>query len=406
MTGPLQGTRVIDMSRVLAGPWAGQLLADYGADVIKVEKPGSGDDTRHWGPPWLRDGDGHETQDAAYFLAANRNKRSITCNLAHEDGQQLIRDLVCESDVVLENYRVGTLQRYGLDADTLRGLNSALIYCSVSAYGQSGPRADEAGYDAMIQASAGLMSVTGEPAEGGGRPQKVGVAAADIMAGMYAVTAILAALVARGESGQGQAIDVPLFDSQVAWLANQGMNYLVGGSVPRRHGTAHPSIVPYQAFATADEELMLAVGNDAQFERCVDAMGLATLAQEPRFARNSARVENREELLAVIGRRLREESAAFWLNRFRDCNVPAGPINDLEAVFADPQVKERELVKFLTHPSAGSVPTIANPVCFSETGVEYRCAPPLLGQHTEEVLRDELGYSAKKIAALQAGGAI
>ena len=406
MTGPLQGTRVIDMSRVLAGPWAGQLLADYGADVIKIEKPGSGDDTRHWGPPWLKDGDGLDTQDAAYFLAANRNKRSVTCNLAHADGQQLIRDLVNKSDVVLENYRVGTLQRYGLDAESLRRLNPALIYCSISAYGQSGSRAGEAGYDAMIQASAGLMSITGDPSESGGRPQKVGVAATDIMAGMYAVTAILAALVARGKNGQGQHIDVPLFDSQVAWLANQGMNYLVGGSVPRRYGTAHPSIVPYQSFETADDELMLAVGNDAQFERCVEVMGLASLAQDPRFESNAGRVENREQLIALMGRRLQDESAAFWLEQFRSHGVPAGPINDLAAVFSDSQVEEHQLVRFLDHPSGGQVPTIANPVSFSETRVEYRSAPPLLGQHTGEVLSKELAYSAEKIAALQAAGAI
>lgn len=406
MTGPLQGTRVIDMSRVLAGPWAGQLLADYGADVIKIERPLSGDDTRHWGPPWLKDGDGLDTQDAAYFLAANRNKRSVTCNLAHADGQQLIRDLVSKSDVVLENYRVGSLQRYGLDAESLRRLSPALIYCSISAYGQSGSRAGEAGYDAMIQASAGLMSITGDASESGGRPQKVGVAAADIMAGMYAVTAILAALLAREKNGQGQHIDVPLFDSQVAWLANQGMNYLVGGSVPRRYGTAHPNIVPYQAFETADDELMLAVGSDAQFERCVEVLGLASLAQDPRFDNNARRVENREALIALIARRLQDESAAHWLEQFRSYGVPAGPINDLAAVFSDAQVEEHQLVRFLEHASGGQVPTIANPVSFSETRVEYRSAPPVLGQHTHEVLRNELGYTPEKIAALQAAGAI
>ncbi len=406
MSGALDGIRVIDMSRVLAGPWAGQLLADYGADVIKIERPGVGDDTRHWGPPWLRDEGGAETSDAAYFMASNRNKRSVTCNLAQEDGAQIVRDLVAGSDVLLENYRVGTLSRFGLGADQLRALNPALIYCSLSAYGQEASRAAEPGYDAMIQASAGLMSVTGEPQTAGGRAQKVGVAIADIMAGMYAATAILAALTRRGDSGEGQQIDVPLFDSQVAWLANQGMNYLLGGVVPERHGTAHPNIVPYQSFATADGEFMLAVGNDAQFEACVECLGVGELATDERFASNSARVQHRDVLVALLAERLMTRSTADWLREFGKCGVPAGPINDLAAVFSDPHVAEQQLIRHLDHPLAGPVPTIANPVRFSKTPVGYRSAPPTLGQHTEDVLKDVLGYPSEKIAALARAGAI
>ena len=406
MNGPLQGIKVLDMSRVLAGPWAGQLLADYGADVIKIEKPDTGDDTRQWGPPWLKNTENHATQDAAYFLAANRNKRSVTCNLSHSDGQELIRDLVDRSDILLENYRIGSLKRYGLDAVTLRQLNPALIYCSISAYGQEGSRASEAGYDAVIQASAGLMSITGDAATDEGRPQKVGVAVSDIMAGMYAVTAVLAALTARRRTGEGQHIDVPLYDSQVAWLANQGMNYLVGGVIPGRYGTAHPNIVPYQSFATEDGELMLAVGSDAQFAACGEILGMAELADNELYKSNANRVIHREQLCTIIGTRLKSQSTRHWLGLFRAGGVPAGPINDLKAVFDDPWAKERQLVRYLEHPSAGPVPTISNPVHFSDTKIVYDRAPPTLGQHTDEVLSEDLGYAAKKIASLRAAGAI
>jgi len=400
--GPLSGIRVMDLSRILAGPWAGQLLADFGADVIKVERPGTGDDTRRWGPPWI----GDDSTDAAYFCAANRNKRSITCDLSHPQGQQLVRDLAATADVVIENYRVGALARFGLDADTLRGLYPSLVYCTLSAYGQHGPRAGEAGYDAMIQASGGLMSITGEPDDAGGRPQKVGVAIADIMAGMYAATAILAALRARDADGTGQSIDVPLFDSQVAWLANQGLNYLIGGVVPGRMGTAHPNIVPYQAFATADGDLMLAVGNDRQFAACAEVVGCPDLATESRFATNSSRVCNREELVAILADRFRARATDHWLTAFRSRGVPVGPINDLAAVFADPQVTANELVRHLQHPVGGQLATISNPVRFSTTGVTYRYAPPLLGEHTDQVLADELGYTAARIRELRAAGAI
>ncbi|MEE8538249.1 MAG: CaiB/BaiF CoA-transferase family protein [Woeseiaceae bacterium] len=406
MPGPLNSLKVIDMSRVLAGPWAGQLLADYGAEVIKIERPGVGDDTRSWGPPWLRDSAGNETKEAGYFQSTNRNKRSVTVNLAHPLGQELIRKLVTRSDVLLENYKVGSLQRYGLDATTLSELNPTLIYCSISAYGQSGSRSGEPGYDAMIQAAGGLMSITGESDAEGGRPTKVGVAIADIMAGMYAASAVLAALVAREQSGRGQHIDVPLFDSQVAWLANQNMNYLLTGTPPDRRGTAHPNIVPYQAFQTADGYLMLAVGNDSQFANCCASLGCPEVAEDPRYSANSARIENRDELIQIIAGRLTGETTAYWLDRFASLHIPAGPINDLAQVFSDPVVAERRIVRSLNHSLAGEVPTVANPVRFSDTPVEYKLAPPVLGQHTAEVLKDDLGYSDKEIARLYDSGAI
>jgi crotonobetainyl-CoA:carnitine CoA-transferase CaiB-like acyl-CoA transferase len=406
MPGPLNSLKVIDMSRVLAGPWAGQLLADYGAEVIKIERPGVGDETRNWGPPWLRDSAGNDTKEAGYFQSTNRNKRSITVNLAHPLGQELIRKLVTRSDVLLENYKVGSLQRYGLDAVTLCELNPTLIYCSISAYGQSGSRSGEPGYDAMIQAAGGLMSITGESDAEGGRPTKVGVAIADIMAGMYAASAVLAALVAREQSGRGQHIDVPLFDSQVAWLANQNMNYLLTGTPPDRHGTAHPNIVPYQAFQTADGYLMLAVGNDSQFANCCASLGCPEVAEDPRYSTNSARIENRDALVQIIAERLTGETTAYWLGQFASLHIPAGPINNLAQVFSDPMVAERRIVRSLDHALAGEVPTVANPVRFSDTPVEYKLAPPVLGQHTAEVLKDDLGYSDKEIARLYDSGAI
>jgi crotonobetainyl-CoA:carnitine CoA-transferase CaiB-like acyl-CoA transferase len=406
MPGPLHGLRVIDMSRVLAGPWAGQLLADYGADVVKIERPQAGDDTRHWGPPWLRDAEGKETAEAAYFQAGNRNKRSVSVDLSNSDGQALIRDLVSKSDVLIENYRVGSLARFNLDAKALCGHNPSLIYCSISAYGQTGSRCAEPGYDAMIQAEGGLMSLTGESDNLGGRPVKVGVAIADIMAGMYAATAILAALAARVRSGHGQHIDVPLFDSQLAWLANQNMNYLLTGVAPGRQGTAHPNIVPYQAFETGDGYLMLAVGNDRQFRDCCAVLGFPGVAQDPRFSVNSARVANRDELIAIMTEQMRRRTTADWLERFANHRIPAAPINDLSQVFSEPIVEERRLVRTLRHANAGEVPTVANPVVFSGTPVEYNRAPPVLGQHTTEVLREVLGYSDERIASLYDAGAI
>lgn len=399
MDSPLANLRVLDLSRVLAGPWATQLLGDYGADVVKVERPGQGDETRRWGPPWLG-------TESAYYLSTNRNKRSMTIDLSRPRGRQLVRELAGEADVLLENFRVGTLARYGLEPDVLLAANPRLIVCSISAFGQSGTRASEPGYDAMIQASAGLMSITGPSDAEEGGPQKVGVAIADIMAGMYAATAILAALQARETTGRGQYIDVPLYDSQVAWLANQNMNYLVGGAVPRRMGTAHPNLVPYQAFRTRDGNLMLAVGNDRQFAACMECLGLAGYADDPAYATNAARVRNRGPLTEVMQSVLETGSTATWLDRFADRGVPAGPINDLGEVLTNAYARERNLVRSVANGAGDAVPTVSNPVGFGATPVGYRFAPPLLGEHTEEVLRDWLGYSASRIDTLREDDAI
>ncbi len=391
------------MSRILAGPWAGQLLGDYGADVVKIERPGVGDDTRQWGPPWL---DGLAGGESAYFLSANRNKRSVTVDISNAKGQQVIRDLAATADVLLENYKVGTLKRYGLSPVELCALNPRLIYCSISAFGQSGSRASEPGYDAMIQASAGLMSITGPAGEDTDGPQKVGVAIADIMAGMYATTAVLAALNARAVTGHGQHIDVPLYDSQVAWLANQNMNYLVGGAVPQRMGTAHPNLVPYQAFATRDGSLMLAVGNDRQFAVFADCIAQPGLATDVRFQRNSDRIANRAELISILEAVLKTQTTAHWLGALGDRGVPAGPINSIDKVLTDSFAQERGLVRQLANTLGQDVPIVSNPVDFSETPVSYKKAPPLLGEHTEEVLREWLGYPQELIAELHEHSAI
>lgn len=394
MTAPLNNIRILDMSRVLAGPWATQLLGDYGADVIKIERPGSGDDTRQWGPPWLG-------TESAYFLSANRNKRSVTVNIAVAAGQQIIKGLVQQSDVLLENYKVGTMARYGLAPDDLLALNPELIYCSISAFGQNGSRAEEPGYDAMIQASAGLMSITGPPEHESGGPQKVGVAIADIMAGMYASTAILAALNARAQSGQGQYIDVPLYDSQVAWLANQNMNFLIGGETPVRMGTAHPNLVPYQAFATSDGDLMLTVGNDRQFASCCEALDMQSVADEARFQSMNNRIENRKELISLLQSKLLQGSTKQWLEKLRAKGVPAGPVNDIAEILTNEHAIERHLVRHIQNGAEESVPYVSNPVEFSSTPVSYEKAPPLLGEHTNEVLRDCLGYSDAQIETLR-----
>ena len=396
MKAALQGIRILDLSRVLAGPWATQLLGDYGADVVKVERPGRGDDTRQWGPPWL----GNES---AYFLSTNRNKRSVTIDMSCSEGKDLVRELAAEADVLVENFRVGSLKRLDLDPEDLMRRNRRLIVCSISAFGQSGSRAQEPGYDAMIQASGGLMSITG-PEEGG--PQKVGVAIADIMAGMYAANAILVALHARERSGEGQRIDVPLYDSQVAWLANQNMNYLVSGVAPGRMGTAHPNLVPYQAFETLDGDLMLAIGNDRQFADLLDCIGRPDLVPDPRYASNAARIEHREELVGIIGDRLRQEPTAYWLGELARRQVPAGPINDIAEALGNEFANERGLVRSVRNAAGDDVPIVSNPVDFSATPAVYERAPPLLGEHTGEVLREWLGYSAEAIDALRNKAAI
>lgn len=407
MPGPLAGVMVLDLSRILAGPWATQLLADYGAEVIKVEKPGTGDDTRQWGPPWLRHEDGRETRESAYYLSANRGKRSVAIDLGQADGQALVRALALQADVFVENFKVGGLRRYGLGYDDLAPSNPRLVYCSISAFGQDGPLADGAGYDAMIQGMGGLMSLTGVPdGEPGGGPQKVGVAVADLMCGMYAVTAILAALNERHGSGRGQYIDLALLDSQVAWLANQAMNYLVAGRPPRRLGTAHPNIVPYQAFATADGHLMLAVGNDRQFVEFCRVAGNEPLAADPRFEKNSDRVANRSEMVAIIADIVKTRTTADWLRALGEAQVPCGPINDLAQAFAEPQVRHRGLRMELAHPLAGTVPSVRNPVRFSRSAVEDSRAPPLLGADTDEVLGRRLALTAARLRELRERGVI
>ncbi len=406
MAGPLAGIKVIDLSRVLAGPWASQLLADYGADVIKVERPGTGDDTRSWGPPWLKDELGRETGESAYYQSTNRNKRSITIDLAQQRGREIVKALAATADVLIENFRVGTLKRFGLDAETLQTANPQLVYCSISAWGQQGSRAAEPGYDAMMQASGGLMSITGNADGPGAGPQKVGVAIADIMAGMYAATAILAALQERQRSGKGQFIDVPLYDSQVAWLANQAMNYLVSGEVPRRLGTAHPNIVPYQAFATRDGHLMLAVGNDRQFRDCVACLGCPELSTSPDYATNAARVANRESLIDALSERFRQRKTSHWIDVLRGAQVPCGAINDLAEVFSGSYAAERRLVRMLPHAIAGATPSVANPVHFSMTPVEYRHSAPTLGEHTTTILRESLGFSQREIDELRQSGVV
>lgn len=403
MAGPLQGIVVLDLSRILAGPWATQLLADYGAEVLKVEHPQGGDDTRKWGPPYLKDTSGHETRESAYYLSANRGKRSLAIDFSHPDGQQLVRRLAEQADVLVENFKVGGLARHGLGYAELSAANPRLVYLSISAFGQDGPDAAKPGYDAMIQGMGGLMSLTGVPdGEPGAGPQKVGVAVADLMCGMYAVSAILAALFERQLSGTGQYIDLSLLDTQVAWLANQNLNYLVAGQPPRRQGTAHPNIVPYQAFQTADGHLMLAVGNDVQFARFCAAASVPELASDARFSTNQGRVAHRAELVPRVATRLRARTTREWLAAFEVAQVPCGPINDLEQVFAEPQVRHRGLRMDLPHPTAGSAPGVRNPVRFSRTAIEYERAPPPLGADTAAVLKGRLGLDDAALAVLAA----
>lgn len=404
---PLAGLKVLDLSRILAGPWASQLLGDLGADVIKVERPGEGDDTRKWGPPYLKDRAGKVTGEAAYYLCANRNKRSLALDISSTGGQAVLRRLAELSDVLIENFRVGTMARFGLDYPRLRSLNPGLVYCSITAFGQQGPEATAPGYDAMIQARGGLMSITGvADGEPGAGPQKVGVAIADLMTGMYAASAIQAALLARTRSGLGQFIDLALYDSQVAMLANQASNYLVGGVVPGRLGTAHPNIVPYQAFATADGHLMLAVGNDAQFERLLEALGLAELAGDARYATNQGRTVHRAELVELLQRQFLARDSAHWCRSLALAQVPFGPINSLDQVFDDPQARYRELQIELPHALADSVPSVANPIRFSETPVSYRHGSPVLGEHSREVLVDWLGLTEHELDGLAQNGVI
>jgi len=405
--GALSHLRVLDLSRVLAGPWSGQILADLGADVIKVERPGSGDDTRAWGPPFLKDAQGENTSEAAYYLSANRNKRSVTIDFTQPEGQRLVRELAAKSDVVIENFKVGGLAAYGLDYTSLKAINPKLVYCSITGFGQTGPYAKRAGYDFMIQGLGGLMSLTGRPdGEEGAGPVKVGVALTDILTGLYSTVAILAALAHRDQAGVGQHIDMALLDVQVACLANQAMNYLTTGNPPRRLGNAHPNIVPYQDFPTADGDFILTVGNDGQFRKFAEVAGQPQWADDPRFATNKLRVANRAELIPLIRQATVFKTTAEWVSQLEAAGVPCGPINDLAQMFQDPQVLARGLAVSMPHALAGAVPQVASPIRLSETPVEYRRAPPLLGEHTEAVLGDVLGLGADALESLRTSGVL
>lgn len=401
--GALAHLRVLDLSRVLAGPWAGQMLADLGAEVIKVEKPGQGDDTRTWGPPFLRDDHGRDTRESAYYLSANRGKQSLAIDFTRAEGQELVRKLAAGCDVVLENFKAGGLAKYGLDYASLRQVKPDLIYCSITGFGQDGPYAQRAGYDFLVQGMGGLMSLTGEPE---GEPMKVGVALTDIFTGMYASVAVLAALSHRDRTGQGQHVDLALLDVQVAVLANQAANYLVGGMVPRRLGNAHPNIVPYQAFATSDGHVILAVGNDAQFHKFCAVAGCPELAADRRYASNAARVGNRDSLIPLLRQVLASRPSTVWIEMLEAAGVPCGPINTLDQVFDNPQIRYRGMVAAVDHPLAGSVDLVANPIRFSETPISYDRAPPLLGADTDAVLARLLGLDEATISGLRAKGVV
>jgi glutaryl-CoA transferase len=405
--GPLAHVRVLDLSRVLAGPWAGQNLADLGAEVIKVERPGSGDDSRAFGPPWVKDRDGRDTKDSAYYTSANRGKKSLTLNIAKPEGQRIVRELAKISDVLIENYKYGDLARYGLGYDDLKKINPRLVYCSVTGFGQTGPYRERPGYDFMIQGMGGMMSVTGEPDEApGGGPQRAGVPVADIITGMYASIAICAALAHRAETGAGQHLDLALLDSQIALLAYQNTNYFATGKPPKRIGNLHPNIVPYQPFRTKDGSVILACGNDNLYRKFCEAAGCAELAADPRFATNGKRVENRAEMTRLLAQVFAKRATREWVELLEAAGVPNGPINDVAQVFEEPQVKARNVKLELEHPVAGRLPTVASPMRFSATPVEHRLAPPVLGQHTDEVLRGLLRLSDAEIARLRADGVI
>ncbi len=407
MAGPLSHIRVLDLSRVLAGPWAGQTLADLGAEVLKVERPGAGDDTRSWGPPFLADREGRPTSDAAYFLAANRGKKSVTIDFTQPEGQELVRRLASESDIVLENFKVGGLAKYGLDYPSIRAINPAVIYCSITGFGQTGPYRNRAGYDFLIQGMGGLMSVTGEPDElPGGGPVKTGVAIVDIFTGMYAATSVLAALAHRERTGEGEYIDLALLDVQVATLANQATNYLVSGSSPVRLGNAHPNIVPYQALATSDGHIILAVGNDAQFARFCAVADRPELAEDERFRSNADRVHNRAELIAIIMEVLKQRTRAEWIAALEEAGVPCGPINTIAEVFANPQVQSRGMRIDVPHTGAGHIPLVGSPMKFSWSPLNDRQAPPQLGEHNDEILKGMLGLADEELERLRGTGII
>jgi formyl-CoA transferase len=399
--------RVLDLTRVLAGPWCAQNLADLGADVIKIERPGTGDDTRSWGPPYLRDADGHDTSEAAYYLAANRGKRSVTLDIASSEGQAVVRELARNSDIVIENYKVGQLAKYGLDHESLKACKPDLIYCSITGFGQDGPYSHRAGYDFIVQGMGGFMSLTGERDElPGGGPQKAGVAISDLMTGMYATIAIMAALSHRDRSGEGQYIDMALLDVQVAMLANMNTNYLASGVAPTRWGNAHPNIVPYQTFATSDGHIIVAAGNDGQYRRFVAAGCQPELADDERYATNPMRVRHRQILVPLLAEMVKTRTKQEWISALEAVGVPCGPINNLDEVFENPQVTARGLRVDLPHPSGGTVKLVGSPMRMSATPPQYDRPPPLLGQHTDEVLREVLGKGEQDIADLRSKGVI
>ena len=405
--GALSHIRVLDLSRVLAGPWCTQNLADLGADVIKVEKPGEGDDTRHWGPPFARDQNGHETLESAYFISINRNKRSITVDISKPEGQELIRQLTKESDVVIENYKVGQLKKYGLDYDSLKQIKPDLIYCSITGFGQTGPYSKRPGYDFIVQGMGGFMSVTGEADDfPGASPQKAGVAIADIFTGMYATTSILAAIAYKNHTGEGQYIDLALLDTQIAVMANVASAYLCSDEIPKRWGNASPTIVPYQTLPTSDGWMIVAAGNNSQFRHFVTAGNEAHLADNPLYSENPMRVQNRDQLVPLLEAMTRKKTRAEWIALLETANVPCGPINNFQEVFENEQVKARDIQIHVPHPTAGNMKLVASPMRLSKTPVEVRMAPPTLGQHTEEILREKLGLTAQEIELLKKNGAI
>ena len=405
--GALTGFRVLDLSRVLAGPWCGQTLADLGAEVIKVERPGVGDDTRGWGPPWMKGQSDELTSEASYYQSTNRGKLSVALNLASPQGQELVRALATDCDVLIENYKAGSLAKYGLDYASLSELNPRLVYCSVTGFGQTGPRAAEPGYDFIVQGIGGLMSITGERDDlPGGGPQKVGVAFSDLMTGLYSTVAIQAALLSREKTGVGQHIDMALLDVQVATLCNQSQNYLASGKPPGRYGNAHANIVPYQVFRASDQDFIIACGNDSQFVALCDAIGLTHLPADPRFTRNADRVANREAIIELLSRHFLEARAQEWIDRIHPRGVPIGAINSIAQALDEPQVKARNMLVTIPHPLKGDFVTVGSPIKMSGTPVEYLRPAPMLGEHTDEVLKRQLGLDEERLAQLKASGVI
>ncbi len=403
--GALNGIRVLDLSRVLAGPWCGQILADLGAEVIKIERPKVGDDTRSWGPPWMKDDSGQDTQEAAYYQSTNRNKLSVAIDIASPDGQELIKALIQDTDVVIENYKAGSLKKYGLDYESLSAINPKLVYCSITGFGQNGPRAEEPGYDFIIQGMGGLMSVTGERDDlPGGGPQKVGVAFSDLATGLYSTIAIQAALLNRHVTGLGQYVDMALLDVQIATMANQGMNYLSSGKIPKRYGNAHANIVPYQVFKASDRDFIIACGNDTQFIQLCRSIGLPDLPNDARFARNADRIKHRDEIIEILQTHFLTKTADEWVGAIYAAKVPVGVINNLEQAFQEPQVIAREMLVEMNHPQRKKLKVIGSPIKLSRTPVEYKTAPPLLGEHTQAVLGRVV--SPEKLAELKEKGVI